>query len=289
MWIAACLGVAVLVGWASMTIESLFAPLLFFPLLVGVFFGGLALGLLRQCNVGSRAVVTAVLVVGGGVLVVTQHYAHYHQALEEDAALEARLEPWRGAFPEGLPERLEPQRGFFNFLVQQAAAGRPYLYGCTARGVWAWASWGLDAAILIAAALGVVLPALGQPYCTECRHWYRTTRSQRLDREQAQRLAALAGAEVPAVVQSVRVRLLNCQGGCGPTGLVLTARRPEGVFAASAWLDAAARRRAAEILDTAHPPRGEPPSSAAEAPPQPDGEEPDPAGDGDAPPVDGDL
>lgn len=282
-WTGSSLAVAVLIGAASVTLETFFAPLIFFPLLVGVLFGGLALGLLRQCNVGSRPIVAAALVLAGAVLVTTQHYAHYRHALEQLAAVEDRLQPLRAAFPEGLPERLDPQRGFVGFLTQQAAAGRPYLYGYTARGPWAWASWALDGAILVAAALGVVLPALRQPYCARCRHWYRTTRSGRVRRRLACPLAEVIDAEIPPGVETVHFRLLNCQGGCGPTGLVLASRRREGLLVASAWLDAAGRQRVTEILDGTAPANR--PSPVA-APPASDHAE---TADDEAPPVDSDL
>ena len=57
LWVPACFVLGILVAWAAVAAEEKFAPLIVFPLLVGVGLGALSVGLLRLGQVGNRPTV----------------------------------------------------------------------------------------------------------------------------------------------------------------------------------------------------------------------------------------
>ena len=115
-------------------------------------------------------------------------------------------------------------------------------FGFLARGWAAWLSWAIDAALVVAAAVVVTLPALRVPYCNRCGSWFRTIRSGRIDAPAAQQLAAAVGVEEIEYARSHRYRLSTCLGGCGPTQLELSWEgRGGAVDLVRLWLDTAAR------------------------------------------------
>ena len=61
------------------------------------------------------------------------------------------------------------------------------------------------------------------PYCNRCRTWYRTTRSGRIPLATARKLAGMREGTA-AAGSGPRYRFLNCESGCGPTGLELMCR-----------------------------------------------------------------
>jgi hypothetical protein len=156
------------------------------------------------------------------------------------------------------PERIPPM-DFRAFMTWSAERGLP-IGGYTARGGWAWLVWSIDGLLVLLPATALAIATARLPYCDRCRHWYRTVRSGRIDSRAAKELCALAetGAESVSGTSDVsespevwgRYRLTACEGGCGPTGLILSGEDSAGRdFWRIVWLDPAGRQRIVEILD----------------------------------------
>ena len=252
LWLPACLVLGVLVAWAAVVAEEKFAPLIVFPLLVGVGLGALTVGLLRLGQVGNRPTVLLGAVLAAGVTVVGQHYVRYRA---ERARVERQVEEFRRAhlaYPQ-LTEGYEPSppADFVGYLQAQAQTGRDMkMRGYVARGWAAWLTWAIDGLLALAATLAMVVPAMRLPFCNRCRSWYRVTRSGRVAAQTTGRLAELAGVRLEDLPSSARYRLLNCHGGCGPTEFVLSWQPPrDAAFSVRAWLDPQQRDRVVQVLD----------------------------------------
>jgi len=248
----ACLVLGVLVAWAASVAEEKFAPLIVFPLLVGVGLGALAVGLMRLGQVGNRPTVLLGAVLAAGVTVVGQHYVRYRA---ERARVERQVEEFRRAhlaYPK-LTEGHEPSppADVVSYLQAQARIGREMkMRGYVARGWVAWLTWAIDGLLVLAATLAMVVPAMRQPFCNRCRSWYRVTRSGRADAQTAGRLAELADVRLEDLPSSARYRLLDCHGGCGPTEFVLSWQPPRtAAFSVRAWLEPPRRNRVVQVLD----------------------------------------
>ena len=170
LWLAGALAVSLAIAWLAVLIEPHFAPLVVFPVLVGLALGTALAGWLRLCGMGHR--MSAVLGVLAAVVTIVwgQHYFAYRRAQDQfDQRLaivqQAQLE--RGELnhlrfptpPESLP----------GFLRQTAEQGRP-LAGHVVRGAGVWLWWALEAALTLAGAAVPVWMALWRPYCPIQRH-----------------------------------------------------------------------------------------------------------------------
>jgi hypothetical protein len=110
----------------------------------------------------------------------------------------------------------------------------------------------MDGLLVLLAALAMVVPATWQPYCDRCRSWYRITRSGRIDVATARRLAEAAGLDTSEHPVSARYRLLNCNGGCGPTEFELSwDESPGGTSVGRAWIDTESGNWIAQVLNEA--------------------------------------
>jgi hypothetical protein len=156
------------------------------------------------------------------------------------------------------PERIPPA-DFREFMAWSADRGLP-IGGYTARGGWARLVWSIDGLLVLLPATALAIATARLPYCGRCRRWYRTVRSGRIDSRAAEELCALvetgqqslAGTSEVSKTSEVwgRYRLTACEGGCGPTGLILSGEDSAGRdFWRIVWLDAAGRQRIVEILD----------------------------------------
>ena len=244
LWLPACLISAALAAKAAVVAQSYFAPLGFFPLLVGVALGAILVAFMRLAQVAHRPTVLAGTVLAALLAAAGQHYLCYRTALTHiqqklDEHPEARL-----AFADALDDRVPDD--FADYLRSQAAAGRDHF----GRGLTVWLSWALDAVLLLAATLAVVVTSMRMPYCDRCRSWYRTTRAGDLDVAIASRVAELAGIRLPRRIRSARFRLQACTGGCGPTALELFWVQTRGARSSQrVWLDTDQRNRISRVLD----------------------------------------
>ena len=245
-WLLPCLIHATALAWLSVEIQRLFAPFLIFPLLLGVVFGAACVGVMWFCQMAARrGVVTGTLVLLV-VLVVGQHYFAYRRvqsgALEQIATLtneqRAGLEAVRAAMPD-----LRGPQTFTDFLQRETQRGRPLISGVVARGAGVWLTWGLDAVLVLAGSMIVILPALRRPYCTRCRSWYRSVQSgslEAIDETDWRQLRQLWPGAPQEWHPGASFDLLACRAGCGPVLLKLSWKRLSPRIAqpprASIWL-----------------------------------------------------
>jgi hypothetical protein len=253
IWLPGCLLLGALAAWAAVDAQSYFAPLLIFPLLVGIGLGTVLVLLMRVGQVGHRPTILLGTALAVLAAVVGQHYFGFLAVRQRDRQQTTALEKAKAALPE-LAARLPaaPPENFFEFMRQQAGKGRSIFNLIEARDSGAWALWTIEGLLTAAAALGVVIPAMRLPFCPRCRSWYRATRSARFHAAVTNRIAQALDVETAARIRSGRCRLLNCSSGCGPTGCELSWEDLEGnTFFAQVWLDPAARNAVVQVFDEA--------------------------------------
>ena len=234
-------------AWTADVAQFYFAPIILFPLLLGVFAGLSIVGLVRFAQIGYQPTIFLAAVLTAIVAAAGQHYCGYlatYYGMHPSAGASTAT----GQDVSALMREMTPSFGAY--MQAQARRGRPLVQGYVAHGWIAWLSWAIDALLVVAAAVVVVIPAVRVPYCNRCRSWYRTIRSGKIDVPTALRLAELVGVEEINRPRSPRYRLSACQGGCGPTRCELSWEDAGGaVVLASVWLDPAGRNRVAAILD----------------------------------------
>lgn len=240
LWLPGCLIVAGLVAKVAVMALPYAAPLILFPALVGLALGLLLTAIVRLAHLGHRPTVLAGAVVAVVAAVWAQHYLCYRAELARRQQAFATHPEAALAFADDSPKTL------IDYLRKRAAAGRP-LFG---QGATVWLSWGLDAAIVMAATLIPVIVALKSPYCDRCRSWYRMTRAGALGDGDARRLLKLVGLRVPAGFRATAFRIQGCAAGCGPTLLEVFGQRPHGRSGSyHVWLDRALRDQVTHLLD----------------------------------------
>ena len=253
VWLPGCLLLGGLSAWAAEDVQSFFAPLLIFPLLVGIGLGAVLVLLLRVGQVGHRPAILLGTVLAVLAAVVGQHYFGYLAVRQHDRPPSAMLEKAKEALPE-LAARLpaSPPETFCEFMRQQAGKGRSVFNVFEARGNGAWALWAVEGLLTLVAALAVVIPAMRLPFCPRCQSWYRATRSARFPAAVIRRIAQVLDVETSDRIRSGRCRLLTCAAGCGPTGCEISWEDLEGVtFFAQVWIDTAARNAVVQAFDEA--------------------------------------
>lgn len=247
LFVPSSVALVALLGGAAAQTQILFAPLIIFPILLGVVLGALLVGVMRFTQTAHRATVIVGAILAAAVICVVQHYISYWISCQAAGARDDwKMELARAAFG----GRLTAPDGFVNFLRQEAERGRRLFGDHTAHGAWVWGSWGLDALLTAVGAMAVVAPALRLPYCSRCSSWYRATRSGRLKSGATVALAAAADIVLDDKPHRARYRLLGCQGGCEPTGLELIWRDEAGESTAVvSWLTHDHRDAVVRILD----------------------------------------
>lgn len=250
-WLAWCLAAGAALACLADAVAPRFSPLFLFPLLLGMALGAALVAGMRRCQLAHGPALTAGSLLAGLVLAAGQHYLSYREARWPGPAREAELARAREIFPE-----LAPPKTFGEFMRRQAVQGRP-LAGWIVRGPALWGWWGLDAALPLAAALGIVAWRWRQPYCGRCQSWYGTVRCGRLSRHGQETVAAACGLPEPAAGRSIGFRLLSCRRGCGPWCLELSWNGGRGA-AARAWLNPDTRNRVTAILDREAAASGDP-------------------------------
>jgi hypothetical protein len=263
-FLALALGPAVglIWGWAANAVQFYVSPFLLFPIVVGVFAGLTVVGLARFGQVGHRPTILMAALLAAGVAAVAQHYLDYLATYSPSsrAALLAKMTREVPGIGEALRREACAENlkaisqqftpSFGEYLVAQARRGRPLPGGYVASGWAAWLSWAVDAALTLAAAVVVTLPAVRIPYCNRCHTWYRTIRNGKIDVDTARRLAVICNADVLSDPRSPRYRLSCCQGGCGPTRCELSWEEAGGtVDLVRVWLDGEQRDQVVAALD----------------------------------------
>jgi hypothetical protein len=246
-----CTVLAAALAWLAVVVAGQFAPLVIFPILVGLVLGVTLVGLARLTQVGNRPTVVWGAILASAVAVVGQHYGCYRG---DGELVRNQAESFRRAeskYP-GLVLGTAPQPAgsLLEYLRRQADEGRPLLAGYVARGPAAWASWTADGLLVLAAALLVVLPAVRQPYCSRCGSWFRTTRRGRIDAGSARRLEGVLKIELLDEIASFDYRLVSCSAGCDRTGFEVSWVGESGKPAsARVWLRADQRHQVSQTLD----------------------------------------
>ena len=253
IWLPGCLLLGALAAWAAVDAQSYFAPLLIFPLLVGIGLGAVLVLLMRVGQVGHRPTILLGTMFAVFAAVAGQHYFGFLAARQRDRQQTAMPENAKAALLK-LNARLPaaPPENFCEFMRRQASQGRSVFKLFEVQGGGAWALWSIEGLLTAAAALGVVIPAMRLPFCPRCRSWYRATRSARFHAAVTNRIAQALDVETAARIRSGRCRLLNCSSGCGPTGCELSWEDLEGnTFFAQVWLDTAVRNAVVQAFDEA--------------------------------------
>jgi hypothetical protein len=273
--------VGLLWAWMAEESQSYAAPVILFPILIGVFAGMTIVGVTRFGQIGHRATILASAVLAAAVAVGGQHYLGYRSFLQHYSSVEgnggnegdspifvdhgfAAVPAKIGTVPgtkigtvplSALARELAPSFGAY--LRGEADRGRPLVGEYVAKGWAAWLSWAVDAMLTVAAAVAVTIPALCVPYCNRCRTWYRTIRNGKIDVPTARRVAEACEVEEIAGLHSPRYRLSCCHAGCGPTYCELSWEEPNGaVDLVRVWLDADKRNQIMAILDEGRGERG---------------------------------
>jgi hypothetical protein len=251
VWLPMCAILSASLAWAAVVAGTHFAPLLIFPMLLGLVLGVTLVGLARLIQVGNRPTMVSGTILACLVAVVGQHYVCYRVDSE---AIRKQAESFHLAQLKHpglvLGTAPEPAQGVLDYLRRQADAGRPLLGSYVARGPGAWVSWTADGLLMAAAALLVVLPATRQPYCSHCRSWFRTTRRGRIGTNSAKRLADVLGIEFPKNGASIDYRVVSCSAGCDPTGLEICWVGESGkTTSARVWLNSDQRNQVTKTLD----------------------------------------
>jgi hypothetical protein len=241
IWILAAPVLGAAVARLAVWVQSFRAPILIFPLLVGCGLGLLLVGLMRMGQIGHRATIWSGTMLAVAVAVAGQHYFSF---LNFEDALAAKK-------PQGLSadafEAASPD--FARFMQHQAAKGRPMIKEYTLRGAAAWASWAIDALLVLFAASTIIHLACRAPYCSVCRSWYRTTRAGPLAADRVWQIAETVSLPIGEPLGTAQYRLSHCVRGCGLNRLELACRGQAKTEVVEAWLSAAQRELVMRVLD----------------------------------------
>jgi len=257
LYLPAAAVAGVFVAWVAEVARGYFAPVVLFPLLVGLGLGALLIAAMRCGHVAHRTTIVLGGLLAVAIAAVGQHYLLYRAAVERlQVRIDARAEQYRlleAQYPE-MPEPSPPPPipGFAEYLDQQAAQEVRLPLGFVVRGRGVWLLWIVDGLCILLGAAAVLVPAMRMPYCDLCQRWYRTVRGGRISAATGVRLAEIGGLPPPADARACRYRISACQMGCGPSRLELSWEAADGeTYLLRTWLDAATRRQLADALDQA--------------------------------------
>ena len=251
IWLPGVFILGSLTARAAVDAQFYFAPLVIFPLLVGVVLGGLLIGLMRIGQVGHRPSIILGAILAVLVALVGQHYLCYITARETELKQTPLMDKARRAFPEIIAQHLHtPPESFLEYMQDQANRGRPLLLDYRARGWIAWLSWVIDGLLVLSGTMAVVIPAMFLPFCGRCQTWHRAIRSAHITASAIKYIGNILGVEPVEHLKSGRCRLICCHSGCGPTGCELYWEDKSGdTFFARVWLGAAQRNSVMQVLD----------------------------------------
>lgn len=253
----ACLALLAAAGvaWVAARAERVAAPLVVFPVALGLVLGGLLSLAAWLCRAPHYRAAVGIAVFAGLLTAVAHHAWSYREAkvrarhmqimVEAEAARQAG--PKGQAAVLGVGELLvEQPKNLWEFLQSEARRGRP-LWGWRARGVWAWLWWGIDALLVAAAAGWGVSRFATLPFCDRCGSWYRTVRAGQLAPAAQAGIVARLGLDPMGFAGSARVRIMSCMGGCGPLLLIVACAPSRRVW--RVWVSQAAAEQVAGALN----------------------------------------
>lgn len=156
-WLPPALGLAVAIAWGSLQVEPYFALWLVFPALVGAALGAGLASLAHLCRLADLKLLITGTLAAVLLCVAMQHWIAYRQVVElfrqREAALLAKA-PAAGVLALAAEQ---PPASVWQFLHDDAAAGRVLFGGWRAQDAACWLSWGLDAMLVLAAALAMIM------------------------------------------------------------------------------------------------------------------------------------
>ena len=226
-------------AWIGAMVQPHFAPLILFPVLLGVFAGLTIVGLVRFARIGNRPTIFLAAVLAAAVAVAGQHYFNYLvRVLLGRLRGQARRpgKTWRRSSGSW-------RRASAGICAPRPDAGGRWWAGTSPTAGLAWLTWAIDAMLVAAAAVAVTVPAARVPYCNRCGTWYRSVRSGRIDVPTARRLAELLGVEEIEGLRSPRYRLSSLSERMRPDALRIVVGRGRRRRGPGAGV---ARRRAEE-------------------------------------------
>ncbi len=246
-WVPWVLVSGAAIGWLAVQAQAFRAPLVVFPLVLGLLLAIALISGLRVFSLAHAPTVYAGVLIAIALAVGGQHYWSYREACDTWADKQADLEKARRAFPDITNHLVAPPPdGVIEYMRAEAARGRE-LFGHRVRGAFLWGWWGVESVLVLIATVLPIHWALKRPYCVRCRSWLRGIRSGRVSAAAASELADHFGLPRPKTVSAAAYRLLSCRSGCGPSLFELSWEPGHGT--GNAWLYAEERRAAEAILD----------------------------------------
>src|SRR4030042_5453002 len=79
VWVPSCAVLGLLIAWAAVVAAGYFAPLVVFPLVVGVVLGGAIVLAMRVFRVGHRPTLWLGALLAGALVIVGQHYFSFRK------------------------------------------------------------------------------------------------------------------------------------------------------------------------------------------------------------------
>ena len=154
-WFSACLVAGGVLAWLAVRAQAVFAPVLLFPLGLGLALGMVLLAVRSYCIPLGRASVVAGALLAATTLVVGQHYLSYRAACTIAIERQSRVtQQAKGFAALTAAEMVKPPESFAAYMQSEAARDHA-IAGLTLRGPTVWAWWALDALIIAAASVAV--------------------------------------------------------------------------------------------------------------------------------------
>lgn len=154
-WFVACPILGIVIARLSLDVQTVFAPMLLFPVLAGMVVGAGCWAAMKLLTFQNRASLLAGTVLAVVALTVGQHYFSFRWA--QARAMDQEAQNARLALQKmGATLGPSPPADVLDFLMKEAERGR-VLGGYRLTGVWVWLSWGLEAGLSLLAALVVMI------------------------------------------------------------------------------------------------------------------------------------